>query len=97
MEFIFEIRDKTGRMIYLTPERYKHILKHPEMHNSLEEIKETIAFPHKIIVCPIDENIRYYYRHYKNKKSKAKYLRLVIKYLNGRGFIITAHYTNKPK
>jgi hypothetical protein len=40
----------------------------------------------------LDTNVRYYYKYYKNRKSKAKYLRVIVKYLNGEGFIITAYF-----
>jgi len=39
-----------------------------------------------------DENVRYYYRYYKNIESSAKNLLVVVKYLNGEGFVITAYF-----
>ena len=41
MEKVFEIKDKTGRVIYLSYERWrKHILvEHPYLANKVEEIK----------------------------------------------------------
>ena len=34
---IFEIKDKTGRKIYLTKERWKHICEeHPDVSDNLE-------------------------------------------------------------
>ena len=94
---IFEITDKTGRKIYLTEERCKHILKHPEMSNQLENIKDTLLNPLKIISYELENNIFYYYRYYKNRKSIAKYLRVIVKYLNSKGFIITAYFIDKIK
>lgn len=94
---ILEIIDKTKRKIHLNEERYKHILKHPEMQNELETIKETLKEPLKITDYNLDENIKYYYRHYKNKDSKAKYLRVIVKYLNGKGFIVTAYFMENIK
>lgn len=92
---IFEMKDKSGRIIYLSDERYKHILKHPEMQNkfTLQWIEETLLKPLKIV--DIDEYVRYYYRYYKDRKSKAKYLRVIVKYLNGEGFIISAYFIEK--
>jgi len=92
MTRILEVKDKTGGIIYLTDERYKHIKKHPEMQNSLNIIEETIRNPQKIIDFPLDLDVKYYYRHYKNRKSKAKYLRVIVKYLNEEGFVITAYF-----
>jgi len=39
---------------------------------------------------------RFYYRYYKDRKT-AKYLLIIVKYLNGQGFIITSFYTDKIK
>jgi len=86
---ILELRDKKGKPVYLTDERYNHIKRHPEMQNSLSMIEETIKNPQKITVFA---DIKYYYKYYKNRKSKAKYLRVIVKYLNGEGFIITAYF-----
>ena len=37
------------------------------------------------------------YKYYKERESEAKYLMVVVKYLNSHGFIITSFYTNKIK
>ncbi len=92
MTRILEVKDKTGRNIYLTDERYNHIKKHPEMQDNLTVIEETVKIPHKITDYTLESDVKYYYRHYKNRKSKAKYLRVIVKYLNGEGFIITAYF-----
>lgn len=70
---ILEAKDKTGRSIHLTDERYNHIKNHPEMQNSLDIIEEAIKDPQKITDYSLDPDTKYYYRHYKNRKSKAKY------------------------
>ena len=98
METVSEISDKSGRNIYLTQERWNHIKSdHPEMSTELESIKSTISSPEFIRKSEYDENVRFYYTYYKNRKSQAKYLLTAIKYLNGKGFVITAFYTNKVK
>ncbi len=96
MQRILEIRDKTGRLIYLTDERYTHILKHPEMQNSLNIIKETVESPIKVSEYSPDPTIKYFYSYHKNRKSRAKHLRAIVKYLNGEGFIITAYFVANP-
>jgi len=95
MTKILEIIDKTKRKIYITNERYKHILRHPEMQNKIEEIKDTIQKPLKITDYPLEDNIKLYYKYYKNMVSGAKYLRVVVKYLNGEGFIVTAYFIDE--
>ena len=47
MARILEVKDKNGKLIYLTDERYAHILKHPEMQNSLQIIEKTVRNPDK--------------------------------------------------
>ena len=36
-----------------------------------------------------------YYRYYKDRKKKAKFLQVVVKYLNGDGFVITAYFVRQ--
>ena len=91
---IFEKKDKTGRIIYLSSERFKHIQKHLESIEQLEELKETLINPDKIIEFEFDNNVRFYFRFNKAKKA---YLFISVKYLNGTGFIITSFYTDKIK
>ncbi len=60
MSKVFEISDKIGRKIYLSKERWKHIRKkHPEVEE-IEEIKETINKPDKIIRSFNDESVYNY-------------------------------------
>ena len=94
MARIFEAKDKSGRTIYLTDERWKHILKHQEMSNQTEQIKDTLLQPDKITEVDYDTDVRFYYRYYKDRKE---YLFVSVKYLNGEGFIITSFYTDKIK
>ena len=42
-----------------------------------------------------EQDIRYYYKYFKTILSEEKYLMVVVKYLNGKGFIITSFYTDK--
>jgi hypothetical protein len=92
MLIIFELEDKTKRKIYLTKERWKHITdKHPYMTNFLEEVKETIADSQNIV--PHDEGELYdYCKYYKQRKGKLKFLKAVVKYLNGTGFVLSAYF-----
>ena len=95
MMVVLEVIDKSGRKIYLTDERWKHILKHPEMQDkqAIERIKESLVKPLKVV--DVDEDVKYYYKYYKNMKSKAKYLRTIVKYLNGEGFVISSYFIEK--
>jgi len=57
----------------------------------IEEIKGTIKNPDKIV--PHDCGDLYdYYKYYKHRKSHLKFLMIVVKYLNGKGFVLTAYF-----
>lgn len=88
---IFDIIDKTGRKIHLSKERWNHILEHKGMENYLEDIKDTLKNPIKIISHDTGELYDYYTFH-KHKKYNSKFLMVVVKYLNGAGFVLTAYF-----
>ena len=94
MNNIFEITDKTGRKIRLTKTQFKHIICHKGMENEIEKIKDTLIGPFKIVPHETGE-LYDYYRYYENRKKKAKFLQVVVKYLNGDGFVITAYFVSK--
>ncbi len=86
---ILEVIDKTVRLIYLTQERWLHILRHDEMSESLELIAETLRRPDRIILSEKDDDVVYYFRYYKHQE---RYLQIVVKYLNGEGFVVTGYF-----
>ena len=46
MVWIFEIRDKSGRKIHLSDERWKHIVtEHSGLANKIEDIKDILLNP----------------------------------------------------
>ncbi len=66
MDWIFEVEDKSGRVIHLSKERWLHInTEHPEVVSFSEELKETLRQPTKIIEYPYDKSIRYYYKYFR--------------------------------
>ena len=76
---ILEVKDKTGRLIYLTDERYKHIKKHPEFRDasSVAIIEQTIKNPIKVKDYSLDHDVKYYYSYHKDRKSQAKSASLI--------------------
>ena len=42
--------DKTGRKIRLTRTQYAHVLRHKGMEQYLEEMKETLQHPAKVVL-----------------------------------------------
>ncbi len=95
MDIIFEVIDKSNRKIRLTKRQWKHIQKHPHMHESIERIKYTIKNPITIRYSEYDETINHFYKEYKDMDVFERYLFVSVKYLNGDGFIITSFYTNR--
>lgn len=96
MELIFEVNDKSGRKIHLSNERWAHInQEHPEVAPYLEDIKDTLANPTRIIQYEDDDNVNYYYRYFKGRQ--LQYLLVIVKYLNNHGFVITAYFVKNIK
>ncbi len=95
MEKIFEIKDKEGRLLYLSKERLKHIQKHPHMHDPIENIKLVLNNPTAIRYNEEEYKVIYYYKEFKDKEPRERYLLVSVKYLNGNGFIVTSFFTNK--
>ncbi|MDO8459933.1 MAG: hypothetical protein Q7S74_02385 [Nanoarchaeota archaeon] len=95
MNIIFEVIDKSGRKIRLTKEQWSKIRKkHPEVENE-ELIKEALEKPTKIIYHNYDESVYKYYKHYKNRSYPENFLMVLVKYLNGDGFIVTSYFMDK--
>jgi hypothetical protein len=91
MHIIFEVDDKTGRKIRLTKRQWAHVRQgHPEIED-VELIKSALASPIRISQ-PYQGKKFYYYRYCKNGKFAGNYLMVVVKYLNGHGFVISAFY-----
>ncbi|PIN77563.1 hypothetical protein COV15_01810 [Candidatus Woesearchaeota archaeon CG10_big_fil_rev_8_21_14_0_10_34_12] len=93
MGIIFEVKDKTDRKLRMTDYNWYHIVKrHPEIASNKEKIVETLENPDKITDSLEDEETKYYYKYYKNRPSPYRYMRVIAKYLNGKGFIISSHF-----
>jgi len=93
MGFIFEVVDKTGRKIRLTKEQWTHVTSpaspHAYMTNHLEKVKETLINLDKIISSIYNIRKSNYYKYYKEKR---RFLRTIVSYLNGEGFVITSYF-----
>lgn len=91
---LFVIKDKSGRKIHLSRERWGHIQKHPEMCNQLQNMINTLKSPDKIIHFKFDPQVRMYFKRINEIK---RFIMVSVKYLNGTGFIITSFCTDKIK
>jgi hypothetical protein len=98
MNIIFETEDKNGKLIRLTNKQHSHIMdEHPYMHKYIEEIKETLKKPDKISSYSFDEDVHYFYKGYKNLEKPNKFILVIVKYLNGEGYVISSYLTQKIK
>ena len=90
MAVMLVVIDKTKRSIILSKERWQHILeRHPDV-SSLDLIRDTLENPSLIKQDKFDEILNYYYKYI---KEKHRYLLVAVKYLNGKGFILTSFFT----
>jgi len=90
---IFKVRDKFGKLIRLTKERWDHILdRHPEVKPHLNKIKTVLQDPEIIIENPYNKNEKYYHKYFKNFKN---FLIIILEIK--KGFIITAFIARKRK
>jgi len=97
MRYVFEIIDKSGRKIHLSKERWSHIRKkHPEI-KEWELIKEALKNSDKMIDDEFVESIRYFYKFHKHEKKPNRYLCVIINYLNGEAYVVTAYFTKDIK
>ena len=95
MDYIFEVTDKTGRRVHLTKERLKHIQKHPHMQDPLDNILMTLRDPLGIRSENPESKVLYFYKEFKQMHSLERYLLVPVRYLNGKGFVITSFFTNR--
>jgi hypothetical protein len=90
----FEVQSKIGILISTTKNYWDIIthIKHPAIKGREKEVKEAIYDPDEIRVSKRDKSVLLLY-----KGIEKKYLCVVIRYFNNKGFIITAYWTKKIK
>lgn len=67
-------------------------IKHPTVKGKEEEVKEALRNPDYIRQNTSDKKVYLFYKAY-----KKNYICVVVRHLNGKGFIITVYITNKMK
>jgi hypothetical protein len=92
-----ELRDAWGNSVILTEERRAHLLEHPEMRGQEDKLAETLLQPDVVIQSQSDETVRLFHRSYRGLAIGDKHLCVVVKYVAGDVFIITAYFTDKVK
>ena len=91
------LTDIWGNRVWLTDERQAHLVEHPEIRGQEDKVTETLLEPEVVIQSQSDDSIRLFHRFYKGLAIGDKYLCVVVKYVEGDVFIITAYFTDKVK
>jgi hypothetical protein len=90
---VFIKKEKFGRLIRLTDERWQHIIeRHPEVEGYLAKIQSTIRYPDIIVKNQYNKNERYYHKYFKSLKN---HFIIIVEY--EKNFIITAFISRKIK
>jgi len=92
-----ELRDVWGNGVSLTGKRRAHLLEHPEMREQQDRLAETLLEPDVVIHSQSDDTVRLFHRFYRKLAIGDKYLCVVVKYVEGGVFIVTAYFTDKVK
>lgn len=94
---MFMLPPKLQKTIRLDEERWNHVLKHPEMKNQINRVKETIINPDSVRESRHDPSVWLFYKLYTETPVTRKYLLVITRILNEEGFIVTAFFTDKMK
>ena len=90
----FGITDKFGRRIKLTKERiWAHISKRPEMLGEDELIKEALEDPDETRESKEDPKAWLYYKVNPKVDKWNRFIVIIVKLLNGEGFVLTTFFT----
>jgi hypothetical protein len=91
------LQDCFGQKVRLTDERLAHISEHAEMKGLDAEIERVLRQPQLVRRSRTDETVRLFYEFYAQTIVNGKWLCVVVKYLEGDAFVVTAYLTDKPK
>ena len=89
---LFTVQSVLDRKIRLTHNQWNHTTyRHKELQSQEEKLKQTLQEPDIVFYSETDDNYQYY-RFYSLTPVSQKYLLIIVKPLNGEGFIITAFF-----
>ncbi|PKP60762.1 MAG: hypothetical protein CVT88_02145 [Candidatus Altiarchaeales archaeon HGW-Altiarchaeales-1] len=88
---LFKVKSVLSIEVTLTKKRWDLItvIKHPSMKSEEKEVEDTLIDAFEVRKSKSDPCVFLYY-----KKQNEHYICVVIKHLNGDGFVITAYKTN---
>ena len=89
-----EVTSSLGKSIRLSEEYWQKIIetKHPVMAGQDELVKQTLTSSEHVRRSRKDAAVHLHYR-----KSDGRYCCVVVKHLNGDGFVVTAYLTDTIK
>ena len=91
------ITDCFGRSVRLTDERLAHILEHAELVEMADELERVLQTPREVRLSRSDSSVRLFYEFYAQTRVGGKWLCVVVKYLPGDAYVITAYLTDTIK
>lgn len=94
---IFEIQSPLNKKLRLTKIQWEHItLKHKELKNQQSKLIDALQDPDFVLYSQNDDNYQYH-KWFSKTPVSEKHLLVVVKHLNGEGFVITAFFLSKVK
>lgn len=93
-KIVFMVRSVLGKRIRLTETQWRHIRKRQEMHSQTKRMEETLAEP-DVVYYVEGEDTYHYYRFYPQTPVSSKHLLIIVKHLDGEGFVITCFYARR--
>ena len=89
--------DLFGNEVILTAEVKRVIFaKHPEVSRVFDKVADTLALPDAVKRSSTDVRVRLYYRFYQDVFD-GKFIVIVVKRVDYRGFVSTIYITDKMK
>lgn len=90
----FEVTSSLGKTIRLSEHYWQKIIetKHPIMAGHDELVRQALTSPEQVRRSRKDAAVHLHYR-----KSNGRYCCVVVKHLNGDGFVVTVYLTDTIK
>jgi hypothetical protein len=90
----FEVTSSLGKRIRISEEYWQTIIetKHPVIAGQEELVKQALTSPEQVPRSRKDAAVHLHYR-----KTNDHYCCVVVKHLNGDGFVVTAYLTDTIK
>lgn len=94
---VFETLSVQNKNIRLTETQWAHIrLKHAECEGQTDKMVSTITDP-DVIRFDSREDVYHYSRYFQKTPVSDKHMLVIVRHLNGDGFVITAFFVSKTR